>query len=113
MESAPLMNDIPVPMKPSEQHKVRISLLTGGDDRPYVFGLVSELLSKGVQIDLIGSDLLDFPEFRGREGVQFLNLRGCMDSNARFADKISRILRYYARLISYAAKAKPRIFHVL
>jgi glycosyltransferase involved in cell wall biosynthesis len=107
------MNDIPVPLKPSEQHKVRIALLTGGDDRPYVFGLVSELLSKNIQIDLIGSDSLDFPEFRGKEGVRFLNLRGCMDSNARIGEKISRILRYYGRLISYAAKAQPRIFHVL
>ena len=100
-------------MKPNEQQKVRIALLTGGDDRPYVFGLVSELLSKNIQIDLIGSDSLDFPEFRSREGVRFLNLRGCMDSNARVADKVSRILRYYARLISYAAKARPKIFHVL
>src|SRR5262249_14934084 len=100
-------------MKPNEQPKVCIALLTGGDDRPYVFGLVNELLSKDVQIDLIGSDSLDFPEFREREGVRFLNLRGCMDPNTGLADKISRILRYYTKLIGYAAKAQPRIFHVL
>jgi len=107
------MNNITASVKPSVRQKVCIALLTGGDDRPYVFGLVNELLSKNVQIDLIGSDALDFPEFRGREAVRFLNLRGCMDPNASVADKISRILRYYARLISYAAKAQPRIFHVL
>jgi glycosyltransferase involved in cell wall biosynthesis len=107
------MNDVTAATKSNEQQKVCIALLTGGDDRPYVFGLVRELLSKNIQIDLIGSDLLDFPEFRGREGVRFLNLRGCMDPNARFADKISRVLRYYAKLISYSAKAQPRIFHIL
>jgi glycosyltransferase involved in cell wall biosynthesis len=107
------MTDISKSMKLNGQQRVCVALLTGGDDRPYVFGLVSELLSKSVQVDLIGSNLLDFPEFRGREGMRLLNLRGCMDPNARVVDKILRVLRYYARLIRYAAKAQPKIFHIL
>jgi D-inositol-3-phosphate glycosyltransferase len=97
----------------SRSHKVCISLLTGGDDRPYVFGLVSELLAKDINIELIGSDLLDFPEFRGIAGLKFLNLRGSFDPSASFASKIGRVLKYYARLVGYAATAKPRIFHIL
>jgi glycosyltransferase involved in cell wall biosynthesis len=106
IDSTPLSSD-------RSEESVCIALLTGGSDRPYVFGLVNELLSKNVNIDLIGSDFLDFPEFRNGEGVRFLNLRGNMDPDATLAEKISRVLRYYARLICYAAGAKPRIFHVL
>jgi len=37
---------------------VAVTLLTGGD-RPCAFGLATELISKGVSLDLIGSDDLD------------------------------------------------------
>ena len=33
-----------------------MALLTGGSDRPYVFGLATALMSKGAALDLIGSD---------------------------------------------------------
>jgi glycosyltransferase involved in cell wall biosynthesis len=92
---------------------IAVSLLTGGSDRPYVYGLATSLLSKGVTLDLIGSDELDFPEFRERSGLNFLNLRGGNPPNVSFARKILRVLTYYARLICYAATSKPRIFHIL
>jgi D-inositol-3-phosphate glycosyltransferase len=91
---------------------VAVTLLTGGGDKPYAFGLAMELVSKGVLLDLIGSDDLDCPEYH-RSGVNFLNLRGEQREEASFLQKILRILIYYARLIYYAASAKPRIFHVL
>jgi len=97
----------------STEHQVRAALLTGGGDRPYVFGLGTSLASNGAAFDLIGSDDLDFPELRGNPGVNFLNLRGNQNPNASFVSKISRVLWYYVRLICYAATAKPRIFHIL
>ena len=93
--------------------EIEVSLLTGGGDRPYVFGLATELISKGVVVDLIGSDQLDGPEFHDKPGLRFLNLRGDQRSNASFASKMSRVLQYYSRLIGYAAIARPRIFHIL
>jgi len=93
--------------------EIRIALLTGGADRPYVFGLASSLISKGVSLDLIGSDELDFPHFHNRSGVNFLNLRGSQRPDATFATKVSRILRYYAKLIRYVSTAKPTILHIL
>lgn len=90
-----------------------VALLTGGGDRPYVFGLATALLSKGVILDLVGSDELDLPEFHGRSGMNLLNLRGDQQPDASFARKASRVSRYYAKLIGYAATAKPRIFHIL
>jgi len=78
-----------------------------------VFGLTTSLTSKGVALDLIGSDELDSPEFRDQPGVNFFNLRGDQRPGAGFAAKVLRVSTYYARLIRYAATAKPRIFHIL
>jgi D-inositol-3-phosphate glycosyltransferase len=97
----------------SGQPEVAVALLTGGSDRPYVFGLVTELISKRVVLDLIGSDELDFSEFRDESKVRFFNLRGNQHSNAGVATKVLRVCMYYARLMRYAATAQPRIFHIL
>lgn len=93
--------------------RITIALLTGGSDKPYVLGLTAELLSRGIGIDLIGSDELDCSELRHRPGLNFMNLRGDQRSDARFSAKIARVLRYYWKLIRYAATAEPRIFHIL
>ncbi len=90
-----------------------VALLTGGADRPYIFGLVDALLAHGVKLDLIGSDDLDFPEFRSSPGLNFLNLRGSQRPESSFRDKVIRVLVYYARLIQYAVRARPRIFHII
>ena len=97
----------------STEQNIAVSLLTGGGDRPYVFGLATELMSKGVALDIIGSDELDSPEFHGKSSVNFLNLRGDQSSGAGFLKKLRRVLSYYAKLIGYAAAAKPKIFHIL
>lgn len=94
-------------------HPIAVALLTGGGDRPYAFGVATSLLSEGVALDLVGSDDLDCPEFHNNPGVTFLNLRGSQEPNASFAGKMLRVCKYYARLIRYAATAKPRIFHIL
>jgi D-inositol-3-phosphate glycosyltransferase len=91
----------------------QIALLTGGGDKHYSFGLAMELLSKGAGLDVIGSDELDCPEFRCAPRLEFLNLRGDQDRAASLLPKVLRVSGYYARLIRYAATAKPRIFHIL
>ena len=64
-------------------------------------------------LDLIGSDYVDSPEFHGDPRVNFLNLRGDQSVNASLTRKVSRVSKYYAKLIGYAATAKPKIFHIL
>ena len=89
-----------------------VALLTGGFDKHYTFGLAMALASKGVCLDVIGSDDVDGPKMHTTANLRFLNLRG----NKRETDlvaKVSRVLVYYARLIRYAAEAKPKIFHLL
>jgi D-inositol-3-phosphate glycosyltransferase len=98
---------------PSLARDPGVALLTGGADKPYAFGLATALMSKGLALDLIGNDDLDCPDFRGKPGVTFLNLRGDQQSRASLLRKASRVLMYYARLIRYALTAEPRIFHIL
>jgi D-inositol-3-phosphate glycosyltransferase len=93
--------------------KTAVALLTGGGDKPYAFGLATELMAKGTAIDLIGSDDLDCPAFHGKTGITFLNLRGSTQTDVSFVKKVFRILMYYGKLICYASIAKPRIFHIL
>ncbi len=108
-----------IKLKSSHFHRTQmnretaVAVLTGGYDPPYAFGLGTALLAKGTAIDLIAGDELDCPEFRGGPGVNFLNLRGEHDPDVSFWRKVSRVATYYVRLIRYAAKAKPRIFHIL
>ncbi|MEQ1844984.1 MAG: glycosyltransferase family 4 protein, partial [Nitrospira sp.] len=92
---------------------VQVTLLTGGGDRPYLVGLATVLMQSSVQLEIIGSDELDGPEWHGKPGVRFLNLRGDQKADASFLSKVSRILMYYAALIRYAWSARPGIFHIL
>lgn len=93
--------------------RISVALLTGGGDQPYVFGLATALMSKGVALELIGSDELDCPQFHDTPGVNFINLRGSLRPDVSFGRKVWRVAAYYARLIGYAARARPAIFHIL
>jgi D-inositol-3-phosphate glycosyltransferase len=98
---------------PEKAFEISVTLLTGGGDRPYVYGLATELISKHAVVDLIGSDHVDYPEFHANPRMNFLNLRGDQSPNASLLNKITRVIKYYARLIRYAVTAKPKIFHIL
>jgi len=91
----------------------RIALLTGGGDKPYALGFAAALSEAGISLDFIGSDDLSVPELLNNPRVQFLNLRGDQSSEAGLLAKVIRVLRYYAKLIRYAATARPKLFHIL
>jgi glycosyltransferase involved in cell wall biosynthesis len=99
-------------MRPELGDAMAVSLLTGGFDRPYAFGLAMALTAKGMHLDVIGSDEIDSPEMHTTPKLNFLNLRGSK-KEAGLIQKISRVLAFYARLGRYAANAKPKIFHIL
>jgi glycosyltransferase involved in cell wall biosynthesis len=92
---------------------LEVSLLTGGGDRPYALGLATSLLAEGMFVDFIGSDDLEAPELVRQSRLRFLNLRGDQRSNAPLIRKVARVFAYYARLLRYAATARPRVFHIL
>jgi len=99
--------------EPFVQPEIEVGLLTGGFDRPYVFGLAKALEAKGVCLDVVGGDDVDRPELHAPPRLNFLNLRGDQQPQASLRKKIARVLIYYARLVHYASIAKPRIFHIL
>src|SRR3984893_12809871 len=90
-----------------------VALLTGGGDKPCALGLAAALTSEGILLDFIGSDDLSVPELLSNRRVSFLNLRGDQRREASLLAKTWRVLRYYVRLIGYAAKARPKLFHIL
>ncbi len=90
-----------------------VALLTGGGDKPYALGLAAALTSQGILLDFIGSDDLSVPELLSNRRVNFLNLRGDQRREASRLAKARRVSRYYVRLIGYAAKARPKLFHIL
>ncbi len=91
----------------------QIALLTGGGDKPYALGLTTALTSAGVIVDFIGSDDHVVRELIGDPRVNFHNLRGAQRPQVSLVTKVLRVLNYYFRLVCYAAKAKPAIFHIL
>jgi glycosyltransferase involved in cell wall biosynthesis len=92
---------------------LRVTLLTGGGDKPYALGVAAALTSEGISIDFIGSDDLNVPELLTNSRVDFFNLRGDQNPDAGSTRKLARVLTYYWRLIRYSATAKPKIFHIL
>ena len=93
--------------------EIPVALLTGCQDRPYAFGLAMALVSKGVRLDVVGSDEVDSPEMHSTAGLRFLNMRGSRLQGVSRTKKISKLSRYYARLIGYAAQGHSRILHIL
>jgi D-inositol-3-phosphate glycosyltransferase len=92
---------------------LRVALLTGGGDKPYALGIAAALTSRGICVDFIGSDDLSVSDVLNDPRVNFFNLRGDQRPDASPLSKTGRVLKYYVRLISYAATAQPKLFQVL
>ena len=98
---------------PDSLSEIEIGLLTGCQDRPYAFGLAMGLVSKGERLEMIGGDSEDSPELHVTPNLRFLNFRGNQKQSEQFTTKLSRLMLYYARLIRYSARSKPKILHIL
>lgn len=92
---------------------IAVSLLTGGFDRPYAFGLAMALAAEGIHQDIVGSDEIDSPEMHSTPGLTFLNLQGSKRPNVGRTEKATRVLRFYTRLLRYVVRDSPRILHIL
>ncbi len=92
---------------------IAVGLLTGGRDKHYAFGLTMALVANGVCLDVIGSDQIDSPEMQSAPRLSFMNLYDGRVQEAGLVGKACRVLLSYARLVHYAAIAKPRVLHIL
>lgn len=97
----------------NQQTALKVSLLTGGRDRPYALGLAMGLIEKGIHLDVIGSEYVDCPGMLTTPGLRFFNLWPPESASRKAIGKLSRVMQYYARLIRYTVTAEPRIFHIL
>ena len=92
---------------------IEMALLTGCQDRHYAFGLATALVSKGVDLDIIGSDDIDSPELHTAPNLHFLNFRSGQSNHANLVQKLWTLLVYYTKLIRYVARSRPKILHIL
>lgn len=91
---------------------MRVALLTGGKDRPYNLGLLEGLVLQGVEVDFIANDDMRDAEISKNSLVNYLNLRGDQKANVNLVKKILRVIKYYCKLIYYAAQSDTKIFHI-
>jgi glycosyltransferase involved in cell wall biosynthesis len=98
---------------PAAVPEIKVSLLTGGLDKPYVMGLTAALVSHGVSLEVIGNSTLDGPEMHSTGQLSFLSLYWNPLKNLSAAAKLWRVFLSYVRIAFYAARAQPKIFHVL
>jgi D-inositol-3-phosphate glycosyltransferase len=97
----------------SPVREIKAGLLTGGFDRPYVFGLTMALISAGIRLEVIGSDDVDGPEMHTTPGLTFLNLHGSQRQGAGPLRKMLRVGAFYIRLFGYSLASSPKLFHIL
>jgi glycosyltransferase involved in cell wall biosynthesis len=71
------------------------------------------LISKGVSLEVIGSDKVDRLEMHTTPGLTFLNLQSATGPKAGFAGRAWGVLAFYVRFIRYVSTAEPKIFHIL
>lgn len=95
------------------QTDAAVTLLTGGGDPHYAFGMAKMFEAAGISVDIIGSDEYMSKAFSELRNARVLNLRGSLNSSVRFRKKIARVAAYYLRLMAYAVSAKPKLFHIL
>lgn len=97
----------------SPRAPIHAALLTGGVDRPYAYGMAMALVAKNVYLDVIGSDVVDSAEMHTTPKLKFFNLWPARSAKKSSFAKLSRTLGHYRMLVSYAAAAQPRVFHIL
>lgn len=99
-------------MNQQNRNKPRISLLTGGQDIHYALGLLSGLAPHELDIEFIGNDHWQNAYVMKSKNVIYYNLRGDQTGSVPLKEKVLRVLKYYVKLIQYAAKTNSKIFHI-
>ena len=96
--------------KPPE---IGVSVVTGGIDRPYVFGLTMALVGQNIRLDVVGSDTLERPEMHTTAGLRFLNLQPDAPMGSNRARRALAVAAFYGRLLLYIVTSESKVFHIL
>ena len=92
---------------------MRVAILTAGKDQSYALGLLNALQRKPIHIEFIGNGEMRGLDVVGAQHVDFYNLVGNQDVDTSLREKVLRVLKYYVRLITYAARTDAKLFHIL
>jgi D-inositol-3-phosphate glycosyltransferase len=112
-EPAIMGTELQEPLNCALGRGIAVALLTGCQDRHYAFGLATALASRGISVDIIGSDEIDSPELHQSPNLNFLNFRRRQSETASFSSKLEKLVGYYAKLLVYITVSSPGILHVL
>lgn len=84
--------------------------MVAGDAVDYVFSLVQSLARLGLHIELLGGDDYENPKYSPL--VTFVNIRGSRDARSAWHEKLTRVLRYYYRLIGHVWRSEAKTVHI-
>jgi len=108
------LKECEVPESTLQQESTLAStLLTGGFDRPYAFGVATSLAAKNVHVDVIGSDSIDSPEMHTDPNLTFINVWPARNGKPGVLRRALRVLEHYSALFRYALTSRPKVFHIL
>ncbi len=92
---------------------MKVSFFTGAEvNGHYELGLLSGLVSKPLHIDVIGSNIIRHSPILQNANITFLNYFGDRNPKVPIQKKISRILKYYLRVMRYTIQTDSRLFHI-
>jgi glycosyltransferase involved in cell wall biosynthesis len=105
------------PFRPARATAARVdfgvTVLTGGFDRPYAFGLAMALNAQGIALDVIGNQDIESPEMHATPRLNFLIFYPNSFPKVGLPKKLLRVLVFYIKLFRYAATTNTKIFHIL
>jgi glycosyltransferase involved in cell wall biosynthesis len=90
---------------------MKITLTTGGAPH-YELGLLSGLVAREIDIDVIGGDELKDAAIMRHPRVHFKNLHRGRDAAVPFLFKVLKAGRVYLRLVNYAVRTDSPLFHL-
>jgi D-inositol-3-phosphate glycosyltransferase len=93
---------------------MRSSLILGGQggDIYYELGLLQGLIDNGLSVEVIGNNVMGRSEVIKDSRVTFYNFREDQNPSASLLKKFVRIMKFYKKLIWYAATTESGVFHI-
>lgn len=90
----------------------KVTLLTGGHDISYVYGLATTLSARGIDVHVVGGDHVDHVAFHTSDRITFVHIGG-IKSNVGSGSKLFQLSAYYLRLLTYVTFRSQKIIHIL
>jgi len=88
---------------------MRVIIIANGFQVDYIQNLVPGLAKHITKVEFIGSDIYSF---LGNSQIEFYNLRGSHDEHAGMMIKMTRIFKYYFRLMLFLIRSKATVVHI-